>query len=129
MVRKGIAGWLAPLIALAVALVVSPIVLAWLNVSSFAVELLITLELAGFLPMTIILLAFQKMNWDTVEFVMAYDIWLTTRLHALEREVAKSEKSLDELALVSRAMLLRMVDRKKAVVDPDAPIKVLVRDN
>ena len=128
MIRKSIVDWLAPLIALAVALVASPIALTWLNVSSFAVDLLITLELAGFLPLTIILLAFQKMNWDTVEFVLAYDIWLTTRLYALERGL-KSEKSLDELALVSRAMLLRMVDKKRAIVDPDAPIKVLVRDN
>ena len=120
-------GWLAPLAALATALVASPIALAYMHVASFAVELLITLELAGFLPLTIILLAFQKMNWDTIEFVLAYDIWLTTRLHALEEKISKSEKDLDDLALISRAMLLRMVDRKKAVVDPDSPIKVMVR--
>ena len=119
--------WLAPLIALAIALVASPIALAYMHAASFAVELLITLELAGFLPMTIILLAFQKMNWDTIEFVLAYDIWLTTRLHALEGKISKSEKDLDDLALISRAMLLSMVDRKKAIVDPDSPIKVVVR--
>ena len=129
MIKKGTAGWVTTLITLAIALVVSPIALAYMHVASFAVELLITLELTVFLPMAIILLAFQKMNWDTVEFVMAYDIWLSTRLHALEREVAKSEKSLDDLAIISRAMLLRMIDKKKAVVDPDAPIKVFVRND
>lgn len=129
MVKKGTASWLAPLIALVVALVASPVVLAWLNVSPFAVELLIILELMGLLPLIIILLAVQKTNWDTIEFVLAYDIWLNMKFHAIEKKEVRSEKNIDDLAMISRAMLLRMIDKKKAVVDPDAPIKVLVRNN
>lgn len=120
--------WLIPLIALVITFIAAPITLAWLGVSNFIVDLLITLELSGFLPLTIILLALQKMSWDTIEFTIAYDLWLTTKLHATElRKEVEGEKTIDDLALVSRAMLLSMIDRKKAVINPDAPIKVLIR--